>query len=125
MFDNNDGITYGSCMDVCIECKKEKKKVKPGHLEYQEVFKLSNGGNPICYCMDHFKKMLGKYMLVDPNFFEEETNDEENSLTNGSSNCDIIKKETVDESDEQIKKESIRKKTTTKKDKENDSKATK
>ena len=98
MFDNKDGITYGTCMDTCIECRRERKDTKPGDLEYKEVFRLYNNGNPICYCMDHFKKMLGKYMLVDPNYFEEESEDEKIS-TNGSSNCDIIEEEIVEEAE--------------------------
>lgn len=124
-YDNKDGITYGSCMDVCIECKREGKKPKAGDLEYQEVFRLSNNGNSICYCMDHFKKMLGKYMLVDLDFFEDsEDNDVEkdNLLTNGLTNCDTIEEnngeEIVEQIEEPIDKPTVNKKkkaTTTKK----------
>lgn len=135
MFNNNkDGITYGSCIDICIDCKKENKRTKAGDLEYQEVFKLYNNGNTICYCMDHFKKMLGKYMLVDPNFFEDsEDNDvkENNLLTNGLTNCDTIEeingKEIVEQIEEPIDKSTVNKKkkaTTTKTKKKDDSEAT-
>lgn len=132
MFNNHkDGITYGSCMDICIGCKKEGKNPKSGDLEYQEVFRLSNNGNTICYCMDHFKKMLGKYMLIDPDFFEDSNdnnNKEDNLLTNGSTNCDIIEetngKEIVEPLEEPIDKPTVKKKATTTK-KKNDSKTTK
>lgn len=126
IFSKKDGITYGSCMDLCIDCVKEKKEIKRGDLEYKEVFKINNDGLEICYCMEHFKKKLGKYMLVDSSLIdnddndccEEQTNGETDLLTNGSTNCGTIEEtngdEMVEPNDKPIDKP---KKTTAKKTK--------
>ena len=78
-YTQREGITLGTSLDVCKDCKKEGK-AKPGDLEYKEVFKIDNFGEPICLCMEHFQKKLGKYILVDSSELstdiEEETKEE-------------------------------------------------
>ena len=56
--DRKDGMQLGGPIDRCRECSKP--------LEYEECFAIAYNGNRICYCMDCFQKMLGKYMLIDP-----------------------------------------------------------
>lgn len=63
-YNQREGITLGTALDVCKDCAKEGK-YKPGDLEYKEVFKIDNFGDPICLCMKHFEQKLGKYILVD------------------------------------------------------------
>ena len=63
-YTQREGITLGTSLDFCKECRREGK-AKPGDLEYKEVFKIDNFGEPICLCMEHFQKKLGKYILVD------------------------------------------------------------
>ena len=78
-YTQREGITLGTSLDFCKECRREGK-AKPGDLEYKEVFKIDNFGEPICLCMEHFQKKLGKYILVDSSELstdiEEETKDE-------------------------------------------------
>ena len=78
-YTQREGITLGTSLDVCKDCRREGK-AKPGDLEYKEVFKLDNFGEPICLCMEHFQKKLGKYILVDSSELstdiEEETKEE-------------------------------------------------
>lgn len=68
-YNQREGITLGTALDVCKDCLKEGKykdgKHKKGDLEYKEVFKIDNFGEPICLCMKHFEQKLGKYILVD------------------------------------------------------------
>lgn len=56
--ERRDGIQLGGPMDRCRGCDEK--------LEYEECFAIGYNGNRLCYCMDCFKKMLGKYMLIDP-----------------------------------------------------------
>ena len=56
--DRKDGMQLGGPIDRCRECGKP--------LEYEECFAITYNRNRICYCMDCFQKMLGKYMLIDP-----------------------------------------------------------
>ena len=63
-YTQREGITLGTSLDICKDCRREGK-AKPGDLEYKEVFKIDNFGEPICLCMEHFQKKLGKYILVD------------------------------------------------------------
>ena len=78
-YTQREGITLGTSLDFCKECRREGK-AKPGDLEYKEVFKIDNFGEPICLCMEHFQKKLGKYILVDSSELstdiEEETKEE-------------------------------------------------
>ena len=78
-YTKREGITLGTSLDVCKDCRREGK-AKPGDLEYKEVFKIDNFGEPICLCMEHFQKKLGKYILVDSSELstdiEEETKEE-------------------------------------------------
>ena len=78
-YTQREGITLGTSLDVCKDCRREGK-AKPGDLEYKEVFKIDNFGEPICLCMEHFQKKLGKYILVDSSELstdiEEETKEE-------------------------------------------------
>lgn len=107
-YNKKDGITYGTCTDICIDCAKEKEDIKRGDLEYQEVFKVNNNGLEVCYCIEHFKKKLGKYMLIDTSLMVDEneetekTNAETNLLTNGSTNCDTIEETNCNEMVEPI-----------------------
>ena len=64
--ERRDGIQLGGPMDYCYECAKKEGKNNYGELEYKECFAVTQNGNRKCYCMDCFKKMLGKYMLIDP-----------------------------------------------------------
>ena len=56
---------------LMISDKEYAKKIllKIGYFPlingYKEVFKIDNFGEPICLCMEHFQKKLGKYILVD------------------------------------------------------------
>ena len=63
-YTQREGITLGTSLDFCKDCRREGK-AKPGDLEYKEVFKIDNFGEPICLCMKHFEQKLGKYILVD------------------------------------------------------------
>lgn len=63
--ERKDGIQLGGPMDYCYECAKTRDTLERGELEYKECFAVTQNGNRRCYCMDCFKKMLGKYILID------------------------------------------------------------
>ena len=96
-YNQREGITLGTALDVCKDCAKEGK-YKPGDLEYKEVFKIDNFGEPICLCMKHFEQKLGKYILVDS--------------TDLNDNAEEVKEESVEE--EKPAKKTPAKKTTKK-----------
>ena len=62
-----DGIRIGDSLDSCEICAKKDRKLHTGEQEGNEVFSITISGLTHVYCMDHFKQMLGKYVLVDPN----------------------------------------------------------
>ena len=66
-----DGIQLGGPNTLCYKCELERRAtdtdsdIPYGEMQYKEVFKIDNFGEPICLCMKHFKQKLGKYILVD------------------------------------------------------------
>ena len=64
--ERKDGIQIGGPLDYCYECSKREGRNNYGEMEYKECFVVTQNGMRKCFCMDCFKKMLGKYMLIDP-----------------------------------------------------------
>lgn len=64
--ERKDGIQIGGPLDYCYECSKKEGRNNYGEMEYKECFVVTQNGMRKCFCMDCFKKMLGKYMLIDP-----------------------------------------------------------
>ena len=104
---HKDGIQLGGPLDYCEVCSAKSRRFDYGELEYKEVFKFYRNGNSICFCMDHFKSMLGHYLLVDLN---EDIKDEEEEIIENN-------EDTVED-----KKEKVSKEKTSKKNKSNKSK---
>ena len=101
-YNQREGITLGTDLDVCKDCAKEGK-YKPGDLEYKEVFKIDNFGEPICLCMKHFEQKLGKYILVDSTDLSEDTEEIQNeSAEEKPAKKTTAKKTTKKEADENV-----------------------
>lgn len=101
-YNQREGITLGTALDVCKDCAKEGK-YKPGDLEYKEVFKIDNFGEPICLCMKHFEQKLGKYILVDSTDLSEDTEETQNeSAEEKPAKKTTAKKTTKKEADENV-----------------------
>ena len=101
-YNQREGITLGTALDVCKDCAKEGK-YKPGDLEYKEVFKIDNFGEPICLCMKHFEQKLGKYILVDSTDLGDDTEETQNeSVEEKPTKKTTAKKTTKKEADENV-----------------------
>nr|DAR39489.1 MAG TPA: hypothetical protein [Caudoviricetes sp.] len=101
-YNQREGITLGTALDVCKDCAKEGK-YKPGDLEYKEVFKIDNFGEPICLCMKHFEQKLGKYILVDSTDLGDDTEETQNeSVEEKPAKKTTAKKTTKKEADENV-----------------------
>lgn len=101
-YNQREGITLGTALDVCKDCAKEGK-YKPGDLEYKEVFKIDNFGEPICLCMKHFEQKLGKYILVDSTDLSDDTEETQNeSVEEKPAKKTTAKKTTKKEADENV-----------------------
>ena len=76
--EKKDGIQLGTVGDECVHCRREGLKkalleeinYEPKSLDYQPVFKIHVNNMGHCLCMDCFKKLLGNYVLIDPNELE-------------------------------------------------------
>lgn len=101
-YNQREGITLGTALDVCKDCAKEGK-YKPGDLEYKEVFKIDNFGEPICLCMKHFEQKLGKYILVDSTDLGDDTEEiQDEPVEEKPAKKTTAKKTTKKEADENV-----------------------
>lgn len=101
-YNQREGITLGTALDICKDCAKEGK-YKPGDLEYKEVFKIDNFGEPICLCMKHFEQKLGKYILVDSTDLNDDTEEvQDESVEEKPAKKTTAKKTTKKEADENV-----------------------
>lgn len=101
-YNQREGITLGTALDVCKDCAKEGK-YKPGDLEYKEVFKIDNFGEPICLCMKHFEQKLGKYILVDSTDLSDDTEEvQDEPVEEKPAKKTTAKKTTKKEADENV-----------------------
>lgn len=102
-YNQREGITLGTALDVCKDCAKEGK-YKPGDLEYKEVFKIDNFGEPICLCMKHFEQKLGKYILVDSTDLNDDDTEEvqDEPVEEKPAKKTTAKKTTKKEADENV-----------------------
>lgn len=69
-----EGIQLGKERDKCFMCDKEartrRETIQEGLLTRQEVFLLNINGLRHCLCMDHFKELLGPYVLIEKDEYE-------------------------------------------------------
>ena len=75
-----NGLQLGTVGDECLECVKNHARDEDWEapsLDYQPVFKLWVNNMSRCFCMDCFQKMLGDYVLINPNEIVQEEVKEE------------------------------------------------
>lgn len=69
-----DGIQLGKESDKCFMCEREARAqrttLQDNLLTRKEVFVLNLNGLRHCLCMDHFKSLLGEYVLISKDDFE-------------------------------------------------------
>lgn len=69
-----DGIQLGKESDKCFMCEREarakRETAQDNLLTGKEIFMMNINGLRHCLCMDHFKTLLGEYVLISKEDFE-------------------------------------------------------